>query len=59
MRPVLCITTSKTKKACGVFTPGLLKSGLRNRTISNPALQELKSIHSFRRLVFNFPASLL
>jgi hypothetical protein len=26
MRPVLCITTSKTKKACGVFTAGLLKS---------------------------------
>jgi hypothetical protein len=26
MRLLLCITTSKTKKACGVFTAGLLKS---------------------------------
>jgi hypothetical protein len=46
MRPVLCITTSKTKKACGVFTAGLLKSRDAQQDDLESCLAGIKE-HSF------------
>jgi len=46
MRRVLCKRTSKTKKACGVFTAGLLKSSAAEQDDLESCLAGIEE-HSF------------